>query len=115
MQRRQFLGSLAGLASALVLDPEKLLWVPGARLISIPAPVKPEVFRISDMHMLLLQGLREHLPALVEMSYLQREVTLDFLIDGLASRLKAAQVDMRSQSARQSLESVIRRKSSGVI
>lgn len=34
MNRRGFLAALLGTA---VLDPERLLWVPGKRLISIPA------------------------------------------------------------------------------
>ncbi len=38
MNRRLFLSSLAAFAGAAVLDPEKLLWRPGAKLISIPAP-----------------------------------------------------------------------------
>lgn len=38
MNRRGFIGSLLGATSALVLDPERLLWVPGAKTISIPAP-----------------------------------------------------------------------------
>lgn len=35
LSRRGFLGALLG---AAVLDPERLLWVPGAKLISVPAP-----------------------------------------------------------------------------
>lgn len=35
--RRGFLASLAG-AAAIALDPERALWVPGAKLISIPRP-----------------------------------------------------------------------------
>lgn len=35
--RRGFLGAIA---AALVLDPERALWVPGKKLISIPAPKK---------------------------------------------------------------------------
>jgi hypothetical protein len=35
MDRRGFLGALFG---AAVLDPERLLWVPGQKMISIPAP-----------------------------------------------------------------------------
>ena len=31
----------ASLAAAFVLDPERLLWKPGAKLISVPAPVPP--------------------------------------------------------------------------
>lgn len=38
MNRRGFLGSLATAAAALVLDPERALWVPGAKKIFIPSP-----------------------------------------------------------------------------
>jgi len=42
MNRRGFLGSLLGGVAALALDPERLLWVPGAKKIFIPAaPVVP--------------------------------------------------------------------------
>lgn len=34
--RRGFLGLLATVAAGATLDPERLLWVPGAKLISIP-------------------------------------------------------------------------------
>lgn len=47
MNRRAFLERLIGTAAAVaVVDPERLLWTPGARLISIPAPrtVYPIVF-----------------------------------------------------------------------
>jgi hypothetical protein len=40
MNRRGFLVMLAG----AVLDPERLLWVPGKKLISIPAPRKLDPF-----------------------------------------------------------------------
>jgi hypothetical protein len=36
LSRRGLIGLLAGAAGAMVLDPEKLLWVPGRKLISIP-------------------------------------------------------------------------------
>lgn len=39
MNRRAFFGALAGLAATATLDPERLLWVPGRKLISIPTPV----------------------------------------------------------------------------
>ena len=35
MNRRSFLSALAG---AMVLDPERAIWRPGAKLISIPKP-----------------------------------------------------------------------------
>lgn len=38
MNRRGFLGSIAAFAAACALDPERALWVSGAKTISIPAP-----------------------------------------------------------------------------
>jgi hypothetical protein len=39
LSRRSFFARIsAGVAAASVLDPERLLWIPGARTISIPAP-----------------------------------------------------------------------------
>ncbi len=40
MNRRGFLSLLAG-AAAFTLDPERALWVPGRKLISIPATLCP--------------------------------------------------------------------------
>jgi hypothetical protein len=36
--RRGFLGLLGAFAATAVCDPERLLWTPGRKLISIPAP-----------------------------------------------------------------------------
>lgn len=41
MKRRGFLSALLGAAA---FDPERLLWVPGKKLISIPPPPKFEFF-----------------------------------------------------------------------
>lgn len=42
MNRRNFLGMLAASVGGMTLDPERLLWRPGAKLISIPKPsIKP--------------------------------------------------------------------------
>lgn len=38
MNRRGFLGAITAALGGAVLDPERALWVPGAKLISIPAP-----------------------------------------------------------------------------
>jgi hypothetical protein len=38
MNRRRFFGSLAAIAAAAALDPERALWIPNKKLISIPAP-----------------------------------------------------------------------------
>jgi hypothetical protein len=37
MKRRSFLAGLATLAAGMVIDPERLLWVPGAKKIFVPA------------------------------------------------------------------------------
>ncbi len=44
MDRRGFLGALF---SALVLDPDRALWVPGKKLISIPKPRPLELHEIA--------------------------------------------------------------------
>jgi hypothetical protein len=38
MNRRAFLATLAAGAAGLVLDPERLLWVPGAKTFFLPSP-----------------------------------------------------------------------------
>lgn len=53
MNRRGFLGTLAGLAATAALDPERLLWTPGKKLISVPSgivkPGLPIGYAISDI------------------------------------------------------------------
>jgi hypothetical protein len=44
MQRRSFLATIAAALGTVVLDPEQLLWVPGEKLISIPAPPQRWIF-----------------------------------------------------------------------
>jgi len=41
MNRRGFLGLVSAIAAGAMLDPERLLWVPGRKLISIPRPIPP--------------------------------------------------------------------------
>ncbi len=48
MNRRGFLGSLAGFAAACTLDPERALWAPGAKTISVPKPPKLITFNVGD-------------------------------------------------------------------
>lgn len=53
MNRRSFLASLA---AALTLDPERALYVPGKKLISVPPP---KVLRVRiQMHFIGRDGLR---------------------------------------------------------
>lgn len=42
LSRRSILGGLVTFAAAMVLDPERDLWVRGAKMISIPAPMVPK-------------------------------------------------------------------------
>ena len=39
LNRRGFFGLLGGAVAAITLDPEKALWVPEKKLISIPKPL----------------------------------------------------------------------------
>lgn len=61
MKRRGFLGLLGGLAAGAVLDPERLLWVPGAKLISIPAP-KDALTLLREMEMRIAAGMGVRYP-----------------------------------------------------
>jgi hypothetical protein len=52
VNRRGFLGALIAGAAAAAVDPERLLWVPGRKLISIPAPrvaMVAEILRIRQV------------------------------------------------------------------
>ncbi len=54
LNRRGFFSTLAAVAATAALDPERLLWIPGKRLISIPEPVfhgwaTPEFFSLGDI------------------------------------------------------------------
>jgi hypothetical protein len=62
MNRRGFLGALLGGAAALALDPEKLLWRPGAKLISIPSSPFDDEHLESVHAQILLRMLNEYTP-----------------------------------------------------
>ncbi len=62
--RRGFLSLLGGAAAALVLDPERALWVPGKKLISIPETPKV-VLSTSEMIAAQLEAIRPELKALM--------------------------------------------------
>lgn len=65
MNRRGFFGLLAGAIAGATLDPERLLWVPGRKLISIPAAnaiVTPEWIAretLSVLRQSLIEGKRQ--------------------------------------------------------
>src|SRR6266478_5393555 len=69
LNRRGFLGLLA---AGLALDPERLLWRPGAKLISIPAPR----IRVGNM-LLTLEELRREV-----LRILQRNLAAGRIGDG---------------------------------
>lgn len=45
VNRRGFLSTLLGVAGVMALDPERALWVPGKKLISIPHQSQIDVLR----------------------------------------------------------------------
>jgi hypothetical protein len=47
MNRRAFFSALTAFAAAATLDPERLLWTSGKKLISIPAP--PRLLSVEEM------------------------------------------------------------------
>lgn len=54
-RRALFKTLLGGIAAAATLDPEKLLWVPGQKMISIPAPTPPLAFH-KDAFQMVMEG-----------------------------------------------------------
>lgn len=57
MNRRGFLSALISAGVAAAADPERLLWTPGKKLISIPAPQPIEILRIPDPLPFLIDDL----------------------------------------------------------
>ena len=47
--RRAFLGLLTAAAAGLVLDPERLLWVPGRKTIFVMPPAPMRMVRLYDI------------------------------------------------------------------
>jgi hypothetical protein len=66
--RRGFLSALLGGASALAVDPERLIWMPGQKKIFIPPPpqyrhfqvVLTETMTMEEFSALYLQPAAEH-------------------------------------------------------
>lgn len=68
MNRRGFLSTLAGaLLASSQLDPEKALWVPGKKLISIPQPsLSIELVVVNRLHSIDANGnFRFHIDAII--------------------------------------------------
>ena len=94
MNRRLFLSSLAALASTAVLDPEKLLWIPGNKAISIPsrrvayAPIEIDVilgvdFEFSEDELILsMDDFRERYIAPAIKAYVETR----WLVEGISER-----------------------------
>jgi len=66
LARRGFLSLLGGAAAALVLDPERALWVPGRKLISIPET--PKVVLSSETIAAQVEAIRPELETLMILS-----------------------------------------------
>lgn len=74
MTRRSFLGALA---AALVLDPEKALWLPGRKLVSIPKRRK-RVNRLLTSDMILDAALERFAAESVVMQLSNDRYTAEF-------------------------------------
>jgi hypothetical protein len=60
MNRRGFLGFLGAALAGATLDPERLLWQPGCKLISIPrAIITPENPLLDEINAITLAYLRK--------------------------------------------------------
>ena len=66
--RRGFLGMLGAAAAGFALDPERALWTPGARLISIPRPAYSPTWYAAEAQRALNRALSEQ----IELFTLQR-------------------------------------------
>jgi hypothetical protein len=64
MNRRAFFSSLAAIAAGAVLDPERLLWRPGRKLISIPRQgiIGPEIPWLIPIYVITREALVERWP-----------------------------------------------------
>ena len=62
-------GFLASLAAALTLDPERLLWVPGKRVVSIPKPARVGV-TLTELLAANVEAVRKTtMPRIFELQY----------------------------------------------
>ncbi len=55
MNRRAFLAAFTGGAAAFALDPERALWVPGKRVISVPAAPNGAPLLLDDQLVMMSQ------------------------------------------------------------
>ncbi len=94
MNRRCFLGALLGTAA---LDPERLLWVPGRKLISIPPPPIATVpVRLSEQLAVGNDPLRWIITDVAESS---RWIITDVAESSLSLRVSGVRLGLRSDGA----------------
>jgi hypothetical protein len=58
MKRRLFIAGVGAALAGAVLDPERALWVPCAKLISLPAPLPAPIFEFIYLTKVLPHGTR---------------------------------------------------------
>lgn len=81
--RRGFLGLATGIIAGMTLDPERALWVPGAKHISVPA-LKPEAKMTAWSYKEAETGWLQIVPIAFELEISQ---ALDSVRNGLPLRL----------------------------
>jgi len=57
MNRREWLGAIAGAFTGMAFDPERALWRPREKLISIPKPRDPRIIRAGEFLNVKLGGV----------------------------------------------------------
>ena len=81
MNRRGFLSALLGTGAALTIDPERLLWRPGAKLISIPKPqpVGESMFFLDEINYTTLRYIHH---ARIEDNFFVNHVWMARIVNG---------------------------------
>lgn len=85
MNRRGFLGAIAAAVAGATLDPDRALWVPGRKLISIPAPLRggENIFNADNPGNFLLAARIFYHESTVALAFAQRG---ELMPGGLFSR-----------------------------
>jgi hypothetical protein len=113
MNRRGFLGALLGGVAALAVDEERLLWVPGKRLISIPKPSINLPLTEAEITQAVLNALQNNLKLIryvnkdYEASFKEAKIDLSFY-PGVVWEEEITKEEFRKRYPNQKIESWVR-------